>query len=245
MARGRRAGSFAALLLLVPLTAGCVAGPDRRVPASHPAPLNSASNRVGAMFLGQLNGPRMCTASVVASPHRNLLVTAAHCVTTAEHSTYDGLVFAPGYRDGKAPYDVWPVTSVTVDPRWLDNEDPEYDVAFLTVDTLRGRQIEDVLGGNPLGDYEGFGLPVSVTGYPNESTQPITCRTVTTMQSSTQQRFDCTGYTDGTSGSPWLTQSGSVIGVIGGYQQGGDSDDVSYSITFDDRVSALYQKATA
>jgi hypothetical protein len=36
-----------------------------------------------------------------------------------------------------------------------------------------------------------------------------------------------------------------VIGVIGGYQQGGDTDAVSYSAVFGDRVASLYQEAEA
>jgi hypothetical protein len=34
-----------------------------------------------------------------------------------------------------------------------------------------------------------------------------------------------------------------VVGVIGGYQQGGDSDDVSYSPYFGPDVQQLYQQA--
>ena len=47
--------------------------------------------------------------------------------------------------------------------------------------------------------------------------------------------FDCDNYTNGTSGGPFLahvnpkTGDGWVIGVIGGYQQGGDTPNVSYS----------------
>ncbi|MFD0572454.1 hypothetical protein ACFQ0T_28760 [Kitasatospora gansuensis] len=102
-----------------------------------------------------------------------------------------------------------------------------------------------MLGGFRLGTDLGFGLPVSVTGYPNEAEEPITCSNRTTEQSSTQERFDCHGYTDGTSGSPWLTGAGEVVGVIGGYQEGGATERTSYSITFDHRVSELYHRATA
>ena len=50
--------------------------------------------------------------------------------------------------------------------------------------------------------------------------------------------FDCGGYTNGTSGGPFLanvhpaTGLGTVIGVIGGYEQGGDTPSVSYSARF-------------
>ncbi|MDH6574862.1 trypsin-like peptidase domain-containing protein [Kitasatospora sp. MAP5-34] len=240
------ATTAAAALLLAIATACTTAGPSesRSTPSSRPADLGGTSNRIGALFL-DANGSRGCTASVVDSPHHNLLVTAAHCVYTAANGRLDSLVFAPGFRNGEAPYGSWKATTTTVDPRWAAGEDPEYDIAFVTVDALDGRQIQDVLGGNPIATDAGFGLPVSVTGYPNESQTPITCSNRTSRYSATQERFDCHGYTDGTSGSPWLTPEGKVVGVIGGYQQGGDTDQTSYSITFDHRVTDLYRQATA
>ena len=62
---------------------------------------------------------------------------------------------------------------------------------------------------------------------------------------------DAARYPDGTSGSPFLVQmnqatgEGTVAGVIGGYQQGGDSPSVSYSIAFGSNVGTLYQSAAA
>ncbi len=56
---------------------------------------------------------------------------------------------------------------------------------------------------------------------------------------------------DTSSGSPLLVQvnqatgEGTVAGVIGGYQQGGDSPSVSYSIAFGSNVGTLYQSAAA
>lgn len=247
MARVRRTGTLAALLLAISLTAGCGSGMfgGHSVPSAHPAPADSAANRVGALFLGQLGGPRLCTASVVHSPKRNLLVTAAHCVHLPGQDPTAHLIFAPGYRNGQAPYGTWPVKAITVDPRWQDGQDPEYDVAFIGVGAVDGKQIEDVVGGNSVATGEGFGLHVSVTGYPNDSEVPITCSNQTSAQSPTQERFDCSGYTDGTSGSPWLGPNGEVVGVIGGYEAGGDTDSTSYSITFDARVSVLFHQATA
>lgn len=57
-------------------------------------------------------------------------------------------------------------------------------------------------------------------------------------------------FPDGTSGGPWVidvdaaTGDGTVIGVIGGYQYGGDSPDVSYSSYFDSDIKDLYDSVT-
>jgi hypothetical protein len=66
-----------------------------------------------------------------------------------------------------------------------------------------------------------------------------------------QLEFDCGGYTDGTSGGPFLsevnqsTRQGTVIGVIGGYQQGGDTPQISYSPVLGANAAALYETAVA
>ncbi|MFI2608707.1 trypsin-like serine peptidase [Kitasatospora sp. NPDC018619] len=240
-ARTARTAALAALLL----AAGTACGGQGAAPNAEVAQPSPARDRIGTLSLHTAQGPRACTASVVQSPRRNLLVTAAHCVQTRRIGLLDGLVFTPGYRNGSTPYGTWPVQAITVDPRWAADDDPEYDVAFVTVGAVDGRQVEDAVGGNPIGTGQGFGLSVSVTGYPNESDEPITCEVRTSPQSATQERFDCGGYTDGTSGSPWIAANGAVVGVIGGYQEGGESPGTSYSVAFDQRVAELYRRATA
>ncbi|MER6301624.1 trypsin-like serine protease [Kitasatospora sp. NPDC001539] len=239
-ARTARVTALAALLL----AAGTACGGSDAPPNAEVAQPNPVRDRIGTLSIHSAQGPRACTASVVHSPRRNLLVTAAHCVQNRRIGLLDGLVFTPGYRNGYTPYGTWPVQSITVDPRWAQDDDPDYDVAFITVRPVDGREIEDAVGGNPIGTDQGVGLTVSVTGYPNESDEPITCSVRTRSQGSTQERFDCGGYTDGTSGSPWVTASGTVIGVIGGYQEGGESPGTSYSVAFDQRVADLYRRAT-
>ena len=73
----------------------------------------------------------------------------------------------------------------------------------------------------------------------------------TSRQSASQLRFDCGGFTGGTSGSPWVThfnprtRNGTIVGVIGGYQQGGDTAAISYSSYLGAAVQRLYQQAVA
>jgi hypothetical protein len=62
-------------------------------------------------------------------------------------------------------------------------------------------------------------------------------------------RFNCDGFPNGTSGSPWVTNVnpstglGTVIGVIGGYEEGGNTPQVSYSSYFDQDITDLYNTA--
>ena len=78
-------------------------------------------------------------------------------------------------------------------------------------------------------------LPRSAGCLPVGLAVRVTCVNPTSRQSATQLRFDCGGYTGGTSGSPWVTSfnartgTGTIVGVIGGYQQGGDTPAVFYS----------------
>jgi V8-like Glu-specific endopeptidase len=219
---------------------------------SHPAKATSGNARVGAIFDHDVSGDHFCTASVVNSSGKNLVLTAAHCVHGGQGGSYGSdLVFVPEYRDGSAAQGEWPIAKIFVDQSWIDSSDPDMDVAFLALGTVGGKQIQDVLGGNTLGVDKGFGKVVHLTGYPSDASAPISCFNTTTQQSDTQMKIACTGFPGGTSGSPWLTsfdkatRTGTVIGVIGGYQEGGDTDDVSYSPYFGDKVQALYDQAVS
>ena len=206
--------------------------------------------KVGALFLRQGDTEHFCTASVVASPGRDLLVTAAHCIHSGKGGSYrQGLVFIPDYRDGQAPHGIWTVRQLLVAPEWADASDPDFDVGFVVLNSLGGKNIEEILGANRLGLDASYRYLVHVTGYPNTDESPITCRNYTSKQSASQLRFECGGYTDGTSGSPWVTdfdpqtRTGTIVGVLGGYQEGGETPTTSYSALLGPAIQHLYQQA--
>jgi V8-like Glu-specific endopeptidase len=222
----------------------------RPSPSAHtrllPAP------RVGALFVHDASGNHFCTASVVDSPGRDLLLTAAHCIHGGKGSGYkQDIVFVPGYADGNAPYGVWTPSKLLVAPQWATSSNPDFDVGFVVLKSLDGKNIEDVLGANQVGFDAGFTHLVRVTGYPASADAPVTCLNWTSQQSAHQVKFQCGGYYGGTSGSPWVirfdakSRTGTIVGVIGGYQEGGDTDSVSYSAYLDDAIRQLYQQAEA
>ncbi|MEU3573303.1 trypsin-like peptidase domain-containing protein, partial [Kitasatospora sp. NPDC036755] len=191
---------------------------------------------VGALFNGAVGaGGHFCTASVLHSPTGNLLLTAAHCL-----SSTDGVTFVPGYRDGSAPYGTWQVTAVHTTAGWSQKGDVDEDFAILETAPSGGRNVEDVVGGNRLGTDEPFDATVRLYGYPADSEAPVLCTNTTGQQSAYQRVVHCPAYPGGTSGGPWInTATGDVIGAIGGYQQGGDTDDISYSAYFDHTIAEL------
>ena len=211
-----------------------------------------AASRVGAIFSHNASGNHFCTASVVASPGHDLLMTAAHCIHGGKGAGYNtDIVFIPGYQDGSAPFGVWTPSALLVDPRWAASSDPDFDVGFVVLRPLDGKNIQDVLGANQIGFDAGFTNLVRVTGYPSSANAPVTCLNWTSQQSATQVKFECAGFFGGTSGSPWITRfdprsrTGTIVGVIGGYQEGGDTDAISYSVYLNSGIRDLYEQAEA
>jgi V8-like Glu-specific endopeptidase len=211
----------------------------------------SGEPAVGALFPTTASGglaDHFCTASVVDSPSRDLIITAAHCLA----GSTPGIVFVPGYHDGQTPYGIWNATQTVVDSSWSASSDQDHDVAFVVVAAQSGSaKIQDVTGAETLATSGSPAGPVQVIGYPLGAGKPISCRNTVTAFGARQLEFDCRAFTNGTSGGPFLagvdpsTGRGTVVGVIGGYQTGGNDPDVSYSISFGGDVRALYQTAVA
>jgi V8-like Glu-specific endopeptidase len=211
----------------------------------------SGTPEVGALFStshGQLVR-HFCTASVVSSPAKDLLITAAHCLQGRSLRPIGRIVFAPGYHDGKFPYSIWKVTTVYVDSAWSENHNPNNDVAFL-IAGRPGTHIQTYTGAETLKINQPAAQVVRVIGYPDATSEPITCTAAARgFRHGHQMVFGCDNYTNGTSGGPFLahvnhkTGRGWVIGVIGGFQEGGDTPSVSYSPRFFSRILALYRKA--
>ncbi|MFD7627022.1 serine protease [Streptomyces sp. NPDC059851] len=223
---------------------------------------------VGRMFVMKDGGAYFCTASVVSSPGRNLVLSAAHCLLGTDARQ---VAFVPLYTaENPQPYGMFPVlrdaqgrSKVWIDPRYKSlgaDAAATLDVAFAQVGPdADGFPVEEVVGGNRLVTDAGYAHPqVTLIGYPASAARPRLCVNRTTEFTSTDPgipgtflRIDCTGYPGGTSGGPFLThydeetETGNVVGVIGGWKTGGETADTSYSSYFGADVRKLYQKAVA
>jgi V8-like Glu-specific endopeptidase len=206
---------------------------------------------VGALFTTTAAGglaSHFCSASVVDSPGGDLILTAAHCMNESQKGS---VVFVPGYSSGKAPYGVWTVTKVIEDQNWQSSSDPDDDFAFLVVHRAGSKAtVQELVGAEALGIGEPANQKVTVTGYPSDLDTAITCDNTAVAFSATQLQFDCAGFADGTSGGPFLTNvlstgQGVIVGVIGGYEQGGATSSVSYAARFGPSMKSLYQTAIA
>jgi len=235
------------------IVAVCVSMPAR--PSAETAVLSApfgGTSPVGALFMltprGQLEH-HFCTASVVDSPSGDLVLTAAHCMAGRPWSQ---IAFVPDYADGKAPYGVWTISRMLVNRQWESSGNPDDDFAFLVVRRRGSRKsIEDLTGGETIATGAPAGQAVKVVGYPDGLDGLISCQGTVAAFGATQYAFDCAGFTAGTSGSPFLADVSpvqgldSVIGVIGGYENGGFSPSMSYATRFNAQLRALYTVALA
>jgi V8-like Glu-specific endopeptidase len=249
-----RLGRFrllASILTVITVIGGIAAGFILGSAAGRAAGGRTTATRtstVGALFLRTTSGhltTHFCTGSVVDSPAGDLVITAAHCLIGR---TAGQLAFVPDYAHGSHPDGVWVATKIIEDPKWASSSDPDDDFAFLIVHRPGSSvAIQTLTGGEVLGVGASAWQTVEVSGYPDHLDGPITCQNAARDYNATQFEFDCAGFTDGTSGSPLLATAGphgeTVIGVIGGYEQGGNTPSVSYAAKFSTRMATLYQTA--
>jgi V8-like Glu-specific endopeptidase len=204
---------------------------------------------VGTLFYVTGTQRHFCTASVVNSPTANLILTAAHCVYSSTYAS--NIEFVPEYHGGLEPCGAWVVRAITVATGWQRSHDQGLDFAFLSVAQPAGTQlpIQYVTGGLWLGINRGYRHHIEVIGYNNTDDAPVGCATNSFEFEPGQMEFYCHDYWDGTSGGPWILGydahdgTGTVFGVIGGYEQGGDYEWASCSDYFGTPTLELFLQA--
>lgn len=194
---------------------------------------------VGAVFTSKNGQPanHFATAFVVTSKSGNVLMSAAHIL--ANRVAAD-LLFIPGYTQGRSPHGLWPIHQSYVTAAWQKEQSIDDDFCFLKVNgNIQGSlgSLSLLTGASP--------QTCDVVGYPDGMKGPVHATVSAAWHTPEHQLvFNCGGYPNGTSGSPWIVKN-SAFGLIGGFQQGGASSATSYSPYFGGNVRALYETATA
>jgi V8-like Glu-specific endopeptidase len=174
-------------------------------------------------------------------------VTAAHCVYNKLFGGWqDHIVFVPGYHDDIAPYGAWAATTAYLNKKWVSSQDPDADIAFLAVRQVGGgsQTLESITGASTFTTSPSYTNQVSIVSYPLTKERPVGCATTTKKFTDTQLELDCAGLPDGASGSPFLASGDRLVGILGGYQEGGNTPATSFSIYFSPRIAAIYKTAS-
>jgi hypothetical protein len=162
------------------------ASPDQEIPESLDATYPFRIH--GKLFLHIEGDDASCSATVVTSFSRNLILTAGHCVVdaTVNGPTWaSNLLFVPAYRNGSHPFGFYPGTSSGAPAIWAFQGNVAFDIGAINLAPGAGGLIQDQLGSRGVAfnrapkSYRGktlqlFGYPASPHGiYDGE--RPILC----------------------------------------------------------------------
>lgn len=191
-------------------------------------PLARPNRSVGQLVLTYANGSfgDACTAAVVKASNRSTLITAAHCINSPEGAAGPAVSaqFAPGHEDNRRPFGIWTSFRFIQPDPWVGSFNLHYDFAFIVLRrNKKGKKVEDVVGGLPLGFNQPREQPVRVTGIPVEPFPPydgrhlFACDTIADeygVATLGPQRIEAgCDMGRGASGGPWISSQGLALAV--------------------------------
>lgn len=178
---------------------------------------------VGRLFFRTPTGDSSCTATVVDSATKNLVITAAHCVHGggAGAAYYGNFLFAPGWNNGPSAHGYWSGTAVGASAEWTQSKKWDHDYAFVRLAASGGQRIADRVGGNAVAAGAGhvqanariWGYP-ALAPYTGQTAQRCEVATTRVNSYAPDARAACP-FTHGASGGPWLKDvQASGIGAV-------------------------------
>lgn len=103
----------------------------------------SANGRLYGKF--RVGGPFSCSATVVNSPSRSVVLTAGHCVHDHNAGWARHLVFVPAYLRGERPFGTWKATRVASTRGWVRSENFHGDYSAIKLSSPSG-PVGEVVG---------------------------------------------------------------------------------------------------
>lgn len=246
-------------------------GTPTSIPAVRPRSSTAASSYTsfpnsanGALFGAYVKGVRLeeyrCSASVIASPGGDLLLTAGHCVIDPESGVVARwLTFVPGYHDGREPLGEWAATEYGVPAAWSETAgtksvDESGDLAILRMQPREsdGASLQSITGAlgiafnqprNQL--YTQFGYPAKYP-YNGEALYEEVAEYVGADKTFTPATVGVgSDFTQGSSGGPWTTGGGSPVALsVTAYSYGAHTGQL-FGPYFGAAAKSLYRRASA
>ncbi|GGA66373.1 hypothetical protein GCM10011490_16300 [Pseudoclavibacter endophyticus] len=191
-----------------------------------------AGSTLGRLYI-QLDGERMgvCSASVVSSKSRSIVVTAAHCLVDFDNNNAiaQSVLFVPADRNNaqEQPYGQWAAVQYYIPQYFIDNAQVSpsgsvtgsgwtMDHAFLVMEEKGGQRVQDVTGGMGIA----FGVPVQnivQVGYPTaepyDGTDEYFCASTSWEQGWAAGYEHACDMTPGSSGGAWMAYYDNQIGA--------------------------------
>ncbi|WP_439656656.1 trypsin-like serine peptidase [Lentzea sp. HUAS TT2] len=226
-------------------------------------PYEGVAPGVGRVFLSNSKGEdHSCTATVVPSATKDVVLTAGHCVNGGL-DRWDNpikivnVVFVPGYDRGARPHGVFAARAFAWSDTYSGPSSGLDDDAVIALDPVDGGHVEDVAGSQAV-SFDTVVSPVDTTalGYPVSQLargeallsceRPATLK-VNSVLSAWETDCDLAG---GSSGGPWLrgfdpaTGKGTIFSVTSRGTMNADlvTTDLS-GAAFSEAVRALYVSA--
>lgn len=124
---------------------------------------------VGKVFFKSGSSSYVCSGAAIGN---HGVLTAGHCVQNGDTGTfYTNWIFAPGYKNGTAPYGQWAANHLWVLSGWAANSNFARDVGGAVLNTLGGKKLAQRVGflgfawnqgnSNTASHYHAIGYPAA------------------------------------------------------------------------------------
>ena len=166
-----------------------------------------------------------CSASVLNTPSKSVVITAAHCVYQSRSGWAKDAVFVPDYdrtQPDPDPVGVWTARSMRAFDSWrADQIDYSNDVAFVTLNEGgdENKPLVDTVGGHGLAWGGSYVFRATIFGYPTNKTNPdgrgtiYSCVSTATKEDEGKVRTESCDFGLGSSGGPWLYRYNESTGL--------------------------------
>lgn len=196
-----------------------------------------------------------CSASAVNTPKKTVVITAGHCVLSAQTKAWvKNWVFVPGYHDGQAPYGKFAAVRMRTTPTWIKYNFGSMgtggDIALVeTAPNAAGKKVVETVGGHGLMLGGKLDYHALMVGYPTRlqrGEKVSFCDKDTGQYVWESKKFPILSgcnFGVGGSGGPWLSHysKASGVGYVRGVSSFGPDDDAFMgSPYFSDQLKALY-----